>query len=91
MKTYVFIGLLVVLSILATAMPALASAPALFTTEEAAQNHCPIDAVVWLNLSTGIYHFKGQRYYANTRNGAYTCMREAIRAGDHSSSHNKQK
>jgi len=32
---------------------------------------------VWLNLSSGIYHFKGQRCYANINNGAFVCEQEA--------------
>jgi len=30
-----------------------------FTSEEAAQRHCPADSVVWLNTSSANYHFKG--------------------------------
>jgi len=40
------------------------------------------DTVVWLNLSSGIYHFRGQRWYANTNNGAFVCEQEADMAGD---------
>jgi hypothetical protein len=54
----------------------------LFQNEEQAQKHCPQDAVVWLNLSSAIYHFKGQRWYANTNNGAFVCEKEADLAGD---------
>jgi hypothetical protein len=54
----------------------------LYTTEQAAQKHCPKDIVVWLNLPSGIYHFQGQRWYANTKNGAFVCEKEADRAGD---------
>ena len=39
----------------------------LFSTEEKAQEHCPKDTVVWLNLPSGIYHFKGERWYGNTK------------------------
>jgi len=56
--------------------------PTLFSTEQAAQHHCPSDTVVWLNLPTGIYHFKGQRWYGNTNSGAYVCKQEANHAGD---------
>jgi hypothetical protein len=52
-----------------------------FPTETQAQQHCPADTVVWLNLPTGIYHFKGQRWYANTNSGAYVCRGEADRGG----------
>jgi hypothetical protein len=53
-----------------------------FTTEQEAQRHCPSDVVVWLNLPSGIYHFKGQRWYGATKNGAFVCKEEADRAGD---------
>ena len=55
---------------------------ATFATEQLAQQHCPRDIVVWLNLPTGIYHFKGQRWYGRTKNGAFVCQREADNAGD---------
>ena len=54
----------------------------LFQNEQQAQRHCPQDTVVWLNLSSGIYHFRGQRWYANTNNGAFVCEQEADLAGD---------
>jgi hypothetical protein len=54
----------------------------LFETEIAAQKHCPKDIVVWLNLKTGIYHLKGERWYGNTKYGAYVCKKEADAAGD---------
>jgi hypothetical protein len=46
-----------------------AHAQTLFQNEQAAQQHCPDDTVVWLNLPTGVYHFKGQRWYGNTNRG----------------------
>ena len=54
----------------------------LFPTEQQAQEHCPKDVVVWLNLPTGVYHFKGQRWYGQTKSGAYVCQKEADQAGD---------
>lgn len=54
----------------------------LFRVEDQAQKHCPQDTVVWLNLPSGIYHFKGQRWYGITNNGAYVCEQEADHAGD---------
>jgi len=53
-----------------------------FTSEQEAQQHCPADTVVWLNLPTGIYHLKGERWYGRTKNGAYVCEKEADQAGD---------
>jgi hypothetical protein len=40
-----------------------------FPTEARAQQHCQGQTVVWLNLPTGVYHYKGQRWYGNTRGG----------------------
>jgi hypothetical protein len=55
---------------------------ATFPNEQQAQQHCPADTVVWVNLPSAIYHFKGERWYGNTKSGAYVCQREADRAGD---------
>jgi len=54
----------------------------LFSSETAAQAHCPRDEVVWLNTNTGIYHEKGMRWYGRTKSGAYVCKKEADAAGD---------
>jgi hypothetical protein len=59
--------------------------PQLFDSEDAAQAHCPRDTVVWLNIPSGIYHYKGERWYGRTKHGAYTCEKEAIAAGDRAS------
>jgi hypothetical protein len=73
--------LLVVFFVAALTAPAIsADAPhhsnnelQLFNTEQSAKLHCPTDTVVWLNLPTGIYHYKGQ---------PYVCQKEADQAGD---------
>lgn len=52
-----------------------------FPTETAAQQHCPKDIVVWLNLPTMIWHYKGRRWYGNTKHGACVCEKEAAAAG----------
>jgi hypothetical protein len=63
----------------------LLSAPAFaldkFDSETKAQQHCPQDTVVWLNIPTMIWHYKGQRWYGNTKNGAYVCEKEAAASG----------
>jgi hypothetical protein len=66
-----------------TAVPgfALTDNVQLFATETEGQKHCPADVVVWVNTPTGIYHFKGMRWYGNTKNGAYVCQKEGDRAG----------
>lgn len=62
-----------------------ASLPPLFDTETTAQAHCPKDVVVWLNIPSGIFHYKGERWYGHTKHGAYACEKEAIKAGDRAS------
>ncbi|MGC2524920.1 MAG: hypothetical protein WA417_20145 [Stellaceae bacterium] len=66
-------------------LPAVALSPSApltnFPTETEAQRHCPSDTVAWLNLPTGVYHLKGQRWYGRTKNGAYVCRNEADRVG----------
>ena len=59
-----------------------AAAVMVFHTAQQAQHHCPHDVVVWLNLRSGIYHLKGERWYGRTRHGAYACKKEADKAGD---------
>ena len=34
---------------------------------------------MWLNIPSGIYHYKGERWYGLTKHGAYACEKEAIR------------
>ena len=60
-----------------------------FQSEQEAQQHCPDDTVVWVNTKTGVYHFKGQRWYGNTKEGAYECRKEADGEGDRAT-HNGQ-
>jgi hypothetical protein len=75
---------LVMLIFLVLLAPAVALGAELdtFTTQQAAQHHCPADTVVWLNLPTGIYHFQGERWYGRTNHGAFVCKTEADQFGD---------
>lgn len=88
---FAFAGLFPVHGMAAPASPsqaviiAQASLPPLFSTEGEAQAHCPRDVVVWLNIPSGIYHYKGERWYGRTKHGAFACEKEAIRAGDRAS------
>ena len=52
-----------------------------FKTEPAAQEHCPGDTVVWLNTYSGIWHYKGAKYWMNTKYGAFVCEQEAGKLG----------
>ena len=56
-----------------------------FTTEAAAQAHCPGNAVVWENPRSKAYHAKGDRYFGHTKVGAYMCQRDADAGGMHAS------
>ena len=52
-----------------------------FKTEQAAQQHCPGDTVVWLNTYSGIWHYRGAKYWMNTKYGAFVCEKEAASLG----------
>jgi hypothetical protein len=78
----IFISLLITAFLFISPLVAIAGAPELFSAEQAAQQHCPNDNIVWLNLPTGIYHLKGERWYGRTKQGAYVCKKEADGAGD---------
>jgi hypothetical protein len=54
-----------------------AAPPPMFATQQAAQQHCPNDTVVWLNTKTGIYHMPNTRWYGKTRDGAFVCLEDA--------------
>lgn len=43
------------------------------------------DTVVWENTSskTKAYHVRGDRFFGNTKHGAYACQSDAIKAGYH--------
>jgi hypothetical protein len=57
--------------------------PALhFHSEQEAKQHCPNDAIVWVNTKTRVYHLKGERWYGVTKNGVYVCRKEADAEGD---------
>ncbi len=53
----------------------------LFRTELRAQQHCPNDTVVWLDLDKRTYYNSGQRRYAQGRTGTFVCQVEARRSG----------
>jgi hypothetical protein len=76
------VALAVLLAVTTAPVRAQSARPAIFNSEQQAQQHCPADTVVWLNLSTGVYHFQGQRWYGNTKAGAYVCEKEAVAASD---------
>jgi hypothetical protein len=74
-------GLLPGVAILLAVEAALGQGMQTFTSEQAAQRHCPADTVVWLNTSSANYHFKGDPWYGHTQRGAYVCKAEADKDG----------
>jgi hypothetical protein len=52
-----------------------------FSTEAQAKARCPTDTVVWVNLTSKVYHFSGTRSYGNTKHGAYMCEHDTAAAG----------
>jgi hypothetical protein len=52
-----------------------------FSTEAQAKARCPSDTVVWVNLTSKIYHFSGTKDYGNTKHGAYMCERDTAASG----------
>jgi hypothetical protein len=75
----ILLGTVLFLSFLS---PALADPAPHFQSEQEARQHCPNDTVVWLNTKTGVYHFKGERWYGATKGGVYECRRDADAEGD---------
>jgi hypothetical protein len=59
-RMFIRLVLLLLLLVGATTAAITANSPPLFTNEQQAQQHCPADVVVWLNIPSGVYHFKGQ-------------------------------
>jgi len=54
-----------------------------FRTEQQAQEHCPNDAVVWVDPQTGAYYVKTSASYGRVGVGRYACRGEAEDAGMH--------
>jgi hypothetical protein len=54
-----------------------------FRTEQQAQEHCPGDTVVWLDVQNGAYYLKGHGSYGQAAGGRYACRAEAESAGMH--------
>lgn len=52
-----------------------------YASEAEAKQRCGTEAVVWMNLSSKVYHPAGSRVYGKTKRGAYMCQANADRAG----------
>ncbi|MEO8481973.1 MAG: helix-hairpin-helix domain-containing protein [Acidobacteriota bacterium] len=47
----------------------------------AAAQQPPMKGMVWVNLSTKVFHREGDRYYGNTKNGKFMTEADAVKAG----------
>lgn len=61
----------------APSSPATTKTPAASTTAQ----QPPVKGMVWVNLSTKVFHREGDRYYGNTKNGKFMTEADAVKAG----------
>src|SRR4051812_12913866 len=52
-----------------------------FKTEAEAKSHCATGNIVWMNLSSHVYHVSGTKDYGHTKRGAYMCQADADKIG----------
>ena len=65
----------------APAAPAAASTTARTPSAPTAAQQPPVKGMVWVNLSTKVFHREGDRYYGNTKNGKFMTEADAVKAG----------
>ena len=61
----------------APAAPTAAKTPSAPTTAQ----QPPVKGMVWVNLSSKVFHREGDRYYGNTKNGKFMTEADAVKAG----------
>lgn len=75
------------------AAPAAATTPTganEFATDAQAKARCPTDTVVWVNLSSKVYHYAGSKDYGKTKKGAYMCEKDASSQGTRAAKNEKR-
>jgi hypothetical protein len=55
--------------------------PPLYVDASVAQAACPADQVVWVNWTVRKSHVPGDRWYGETKTGAYACAQASAEAG----------
>lgn len=74
--------------------PAAPSKPAPATPAKAAvpsaSQGTPGPGMVWVNLSSGVYHYSGSRFYGKTKDGKYMSEDDAVKAGYHAAKNEKK-
>jgi hypothetical protein len=76
MKKWILALLLSMLAVAASAAPPVANQVAKFPTARAAQRHCPMDKILWLDTFTGRYYYAGSKKYGKTAQGGFVCKKE---------------
>jgi len=79
-RTLCVAGLTGFLPLCAMAAPTQSAVPQ-FAARADAEAHCPGEVVVWVDLATRIYYYRGQDLYGATKQGAYACQRDVKDAG----------
>ena len=60
-----------------------------FPSEQAAQEYCKTNRVVWVNLNNNRYYSNRAAQYGRSKKGAYMCAKEARSAGFRKSSNER--
>lgn len=69
-------------SLLAAALLAISAAPSLLAQKPADSTGKKLQARVWVNHATGVYHCPGSRYYGRTQDGEYMSEAQARARGN---------
>jgi len=70
--------IVIMLAIVTLGVP---SVPTIARSHRPAHQQTPQSITVWVNLTTGVYHYPGERWYGHTKNGAYMSEAEARAKG----------